>query len=378
MEATATPSINAALASQPPSYATQKTVLPGQTPDGQYILGVLVKRTYAITGGKRCVRMEADQKLLAGDVFYGDPMNSAVKVESDFVPFKIATDVALNGNAYAPQGKPVPALTASLQIGEVRKDVRVIGDRVCRYRETEEPLFTDPQPFTKMELRYDRAYGGVDIYSDPKVACGYARNHLGKGFVVGKSKKAIENLPLPNLEDPADFLTPARLSAGHFMYWERQPMPACFGWFLKYWQPRALLAGVMPADRAVEQELRKAYATVIPPDQREMYAKTNLPGMDFRFFNGASPGLVLPYLNGDETVRTSNLTPEGEFSFSLPGERPRIALDIGSGMNDSPVVLHTVMIRMEERQVDLVWRAAFPYAGPDWLPQMMRMEVIIE
>src|SRR6266498_2128707 len=89
-----------------PRRVPQKTVLPGQTPEGQYILSVLLKRTYAIRHGKRCVRSEADQKLFAGDVFHGDPMNSTVKNESDFVPFKIATDVVLDGKAYAPPGKP--------------------------------------------------------------------------------------------------------------------------------------------------------------------------------------------------------------------------------------------------------------------------------
>jgi hypothetical protein len=35
------------------------------------------------------------------------------------------------------------------------------------------------------------------------------------------------------------------------------------------------------------------------------------------------------------------------------------------------------MIRMEERQIDLVWRGAVPYPGPDWLPQMRKMEVLV-
>jgi len=364
--------------SAPPPRAIQKTVLPGQTPEGQYILSVLVKRSYVIKRGQRCVRAKTDQKLFAGDVFHGDPMNSSVKFESDFVPYKLATDVVLNGKAYAPYGQAAGRVTTGLQVGQARKEILVIGDRVARYRGDEPPLFTDPLPFTVMDLGYERAYGGVDVFSDPKVACGYARNHLGKGFVVGRTREVIENLPLPNLEDPADLLSPERLSVGHFMYWERQPVPACFGWVLKYWQPRALMAGVMPADRAVEQELRKAYATLVPPAQREMYAKTNLPSMDFRFFNGASPGLVLSFLKGDETVHTTNLSREGDFSFQLPGERPRIGLDLGSGRKESQVVLHTVMIQMEERLVDLVWRAAFPYPGPDWLPQMKKMDVFVE
>ena len=71
-------------------------VLPGQTPAGEHILAVLLKRSYTIVPGGGCVRAPADQKLHAGDVHYGDPMNTTVKHESDFVPFKLATDVVLS------------------------------------------------------------------------------------------------------------------------------------------------------------------------------------------------------------------------------------------------------------------------------------------
>ena len=114
----------------------------------------------------------------------------------------------------------------------------------------------------------------------------------------------------------------------------------------------------MPADRVAEQELRKAYALVVPADQKELYEQTELPDMDFRFFSGASEGLVLPFLSGDEDVRLFHLDAEGELVFQLPGERPCIGLDIGSGVLEPQVVLHTVMFRMEDRQVDLLWRAA--------------------
>src|SRR4030042_2644582 len=346
----------------------QKIVLPGQSPEGQYILSVLVKRSYGIFPGKQCVRAEIDQKLIPGDVHYNDPINSSVKYETDFIPFKLATDVVLNGTAYAPDGKPVETLSVSLRVGSFYKKLLIIGDRICHYRDKGDPLFTDPHPFTSMEIRYERAYGGVDIYSDPDTPCAYARNHLGKGFVVKNNKKTVDNLPLPNIEDPKNLLTPEKLCVGHFMYWERQPMPQGLGWFSKFWQPRASLAGVLPADRQVEQELRNAYAQAIPPKQREQYEETKLPDMDFRFFNGASQELVLPFLNGNEEVHLTNLVPNGELSFQLPGERPVIGLDIGMGLQAPEVVLHTVMIRMEEGQVDLVWRGAVPYPGPDWLP----------
>lgn len=356
----------------------QKVVLPGQTPEGQYVLSVLVKRTYDIVNGQRCARAAHDVKINPADVYYQDPMNSPVKYESDFVPFKIATDVVLNGKAYSPAGKARQSLVASLEVGQVRKDILILGDRVCHYRAGKDPSFTEPKPFTSMEIRYDYAYGGVDIYSDPKLACPYPRNPLGRGYVIKNTEKTIENLSLPNIEDPSNVITPQSLCLGHFMHWERQPMPQGFGWIPKPWQPRASLAGVMPADRAAEQQLRTIYASVIPPHQRQLYDQTRLPDMNFRFFNGASPGLTFPFLSGDETIRTVNLSPQGEIKMQLPGECPRVRLDIGNGIEEPQVVLHTVMIRMEDRHVDLVWRAAVPYPGPDWLPQMKKMDVMVQ
>jgi hypothetical protein len=357
--------------------AVQQIVLPGQTPQGEHILGVLVKRTYDIVSGGICSRAVADKKLISGDVPYDDPMNSTVKFESDFVPFKLATDVVLMGKAYAPSGLSATSLTVSLGIGQYRKDLLVIGDRVVRYNDKRDPIFTGPQPFETMELRYERAYGGVDIYSQPKMPCVYPRNHLGRGYAVANTQRSIENLALPNIEDPANPLTPANLCTGKFDAWERQPIPQGFGWTVKMWHPRSTYAGVMPADRPLEQELRKAYATLLPPSQRKLYEENPLPDMDFRFFNGASPGLVVPFLSGAEPVTLLNLDSSGRMLFQLPGDRPKIGLDLGEGVKEAQVVLHTVMIRMEERQVDLVWRGAVPYAGPDSLPKLKKMDVLI-
>jgi hypothetical protein len=356
----------------------EKIVLPGQTPEGQYILAVLVKRSYKVVAGQQCQRAECDRRIIPGDVHYGDPMNSSVKFEADFVPFKVATDVVFNGSAFAPSGAPATAVTASIVVGQTRKDILVLGDRTCRHRLLGDPVFSDPEPFTSIAIEYGRAYGGTDVFSDPSVPCVYPRNPLGRGFVVGKSKRAIDNLPLPNIEDPQDRLTAERLSIGKPLDWPRQPMPQGFGWFGKAWQPRAALGGVLPADRPVAEELRRVYAQAVPAAQRDAYEQTRLPDMDFRFFSGASQGLALPFLDGTEEVRLVNLAPEGEVKFRLPGDRPRIGLDIGNGVEEPAVVLHTVMLRMEDRELDLVWRGAVPYPGPDWLPQMRKMEVLIQ
>jgi hypothetical protein len=355
----------------------EKVVLPGQTPQGEPILSVLAKRTYDIAPGKRCERAIQDRKLIPGDVPWGNPLNTCVRYESDFVPFKLATDVVLDGKAYASRGVAAASWEITLQVANRRKQVLVIGDRVARFVKNRTPVFTEPQPITAMELRYERAYGGTDVFSNKATIYAYPRNPRGCGFVVANAEQSVDNLALPNLEDSANRLTPERLCLGEYAKWPDQPMPMGLGWFPKTWLPRAGFAGTMPGDRATEKELRAAYAQLVPANQREAYLKNTLPDMDFRFFNGASPGLEMPYLTGAEEVTARNLTPEGLLTFSLPGECPRIGLDIGMGIQEPRVVLHTVMIHMEQRQVDLVWRGAVPYPGLDWLPQMRKMEVEI-
>lgn len=364
------------VAPRTPERGGSRIVLPGQSPEGAYVLAVLVKRTYLIVSGAECVRAEEDRPLVPGDVFWDDPMTSSVRHESDFVPFKVATDVVLNGFAHAPGGAPRASFPVSLQVGDRRKVIQVIGDRVARYTGGV-PAVTEPKPVSTMELRYERAYGGIDVFSDLKVPYPYPRNRLGRGFVVANTPKSVDNLVLPNLEDPGTPLSAYPLCLGDYAQWPSRPLPAGLGWFPKVWLPRAELAGILPCDRPVEQELRQAYAKLLPADQREPYLKHGLRDMDFRFFNGASDGLVMPFLQGGEPVSTENLTPDGRLSFQLPRERPRIGLDIGDGVQEPPVVLQTVMIRMDDRQVDLVWRGAVPYRGPDWLPEMRKMEVSI-
>ncbi len=354
-----------------------RTVLPGQAPDGTPILSVLLKRTYDIVPGGACTLAEEDRPILPGDKYWDDPATSSVRFESDFVPYKLGTDVVLDGKAYAPGGAPTQACLVSLQLNQVKKAFVVIGDRVARYVANAVPWFSDPVPFTTMELRYERAYGGTDVYSDPKCPYPYPRNPLGRGFVVRNTPRSVDGLALPNLEDPTALLAPAALCLEDYRAWENRPMPVGFGWVPKTWLPRALLAGIMPGDRATEQQLRKAYADLLSGPEREAYLKNGIRDMDFRFFNGASAGFSFAYLQGGEWVGAENLTPDGRIYFQLPQERPRIGIDIGEGVREPEVVLHTVQIRLEDRQLDLVWRGAVPYPGMDWLPQMKKLDILV-
>ena len=255
--------------------------------------------------------------------------------------------------------------------------MRVTGDRHCVYRHNAAPQFSDAVPFGEMPVQYDRAYGGKDLKSNPEEPFHYPRNHAGVGLVLKNTKEAVEGLALPNIEDPADLLTPERVIVGSPDRWHEQPLPDGLGWFQRTWYPRCSFVGAMPAYVDADTVLKEEQLGLVPKGQIALSMQFKLPSFDVRFNSGASRGLSLPYLAGDEAFRLTNLTPEGSLSFQLPGETPRMMLDIGLGENELTPVLHTVCIRLEEMQVDLVWRGAHPYPGLDWLPEMKRMVAIV-
>ena len=350
-------------------------ILNGKDDQNRSIFAVLAKRTYDLRPGQKCVRSERQSPLIKVDEYYddGDPEWATVKYETDFAPFKPATDVVVIGRALAPGGKAVPHLDVTVEVGDHRKTVRVFGDRHCLYRQNASPAFTDPVPFTEMPIQYERAYGGKDVKSNPEEPFYYQRNYLGVGIVMKNSKEAIGGLRLPNIEDPEDLLTPERVIIGEPERWPGQPLPDGLGWFQRTWYPRCSFVGAMPSYVGIDTVLREEKLGLVPKGQIALSWQFKLPCFDVRFNNGASRGLMLPNLAGHETLRLTHLTPTGSLVFQLPGEKPSIMLDIGLGENQLEPVLDTVSVRLEEMQVDLIWRGAHVYPGLDWLPEMKKM-----
>ncbi len=354
-------------------------ILPSKNESGNPIFSVLVKRTYDIQPGRMAIRLECPCPFNLVDTYYdhGDPERTTVKYESDMAPYKVATDVVVIGKAYAPQGKPVSQIDVSVEIAEYKKTIRVIGDRKCIYQKMKPPQFTDPIPFTEMEIRYERAYGGKDQRSNPDLPFYYPRNPMGKGIAIKNIPEVVEGLPLPNLEDPEDLLTPERIILEEMTRWNHQPLPQGFGWFQKTWYPRCSFVGSIPPFVLSDEVMREERMGIVPKGQIALARQFKLPAFDIRFNNGASLGLILPFLKGGEKVRINGMTQEGELIFFIPDEKPNILMDIGMGENELEVVLHTICIRLEEMQLDLVWRGAHEYPGLDWLPEMKRFEVSV-
>ena len=189
-------------------------IVPGTNQRGRMPVRVLVKRSYRIGSAARVARARARRRHCARSTTYyddGDPEWSTVQHEYELAPYKALTDVVVIGKAYAPRGRPTQPMTVGVRVGEPQKVLRVFGDRQCHWRDDAAPVFSDPEPFTEMEIRYDRAYGGRDEKSDPDLPFFYPRNAMGSGVALRNVKESIEGLPLPNIEDPDDLLTPERV-----------------------------------------------------------------------------------------------------------------------------------------------------------------------
>jgi hypothetical protein len=358
----------------PKAAKAQTAILPGQDDRGNPVFSLLVKRTYDIVPEKPATRAAEDKPLTPIDQYYdmGDPQTSTVRFEADLAPFKPMTDVVFVGKAMAPGGQPVTSMDVGIQVeGAGAKIVRVYGERRALPRGGK-LVFTEPKPFTEMELRYDNAYGGQDKQALPEGPFRYPRNDMGKGLILKWRKGLEEGLELPNLEDPADLLTPEGLLLQVPEAWPRAPMPQSLGWYPRTGYPRAFYAGALPPYIETGTMTKEEFLGLIWKDHIVLARKMKLPGFHVRFLMGASQGLSFPYLRGDETLRLRGLTSEGMLRFLLPGPGgiPSLRLDIGKGMQTLDPVLHTVQIRGEERQIDLVWRGCLPYPGIEYLAEM--------
>ncbi len=294
----------------------------------------LVQACYSISLDAHITIREAQPSINIGGKYWTDDVEkSSIKYEPQIAFQKQATDIVLIGHAYT-QNKGENEVSVGLRVGPVQKIVKVIGDRYLLYRAGNVSI-SHPQPFEKIPLLYERAFGGWDLRDPtPNKYRFEPRNPVGTGYLDAGVSGDV-HVKLPNLEDPQ------RLYRGY----GDTPPPAGFGFISPNWQPRASFAGTY--DEAWDKERKP----LLPKD------------FDRRFFNAASPGLIAPgYLKGDESVVIVNASPEGKVTFNLPGvPAPQCKVQLRGGKSVIlQTQLDTVIINMDERLLFLIWRAHTP------------------
>lgn len=303
-------------------------------PDAQGVdtLYVVVKATFKL-GREGLQVAEKQQKLVLADEYWGEPAKSSLKYASEAHLLKPGTDVVLVGEAYAPKGQPVPSSLVSVKVGSLRKVVQVFGDRHWRGGLIS-PSPSHPEPFLRMPLVYERAYGGVHVVdSERGEVLAEGRNPVGRGFRGKRSASEMAGQLLPNLEDPLRLIQTLSES----------PAPAGLGFVAPSWQPRQSFAGTY--DEAW-QERRAPY----------------LP-LDFRaeFFLAAPPELCArQFLKGGEPVEIIGASPEGVQRFRLPACELAVAVKVAGQQVTPPLQMETVLLEPGEGRLSLLWRGAVP------------------
>ncbi|MEK6750497.1 MAG: DUF2169 domain-containing protein [Pseudomonadota bacterium] len=304
--------------------------------DGRDIMVVLAKATYDLDSRGVLVLAQTQAPLYLAGEHYGDPEKTSLKYAPEGSFAKLGTDVAMIGHAYAPKGRTVTQMDVALQVGKLKKSVRIFGDRVWK---KSAGLFADtwkmsaPLPFDKMPLRYERAYGGQDLTpEDKKYHAFEARNLIGVGVVAAHSAKTTE--PAPNIEDPNHLIQKIT----------DRPAPAGFGFVAPHWQPRLAYVGTY------DEAWQMSRMPLLPKDFNRKY------------FNAASAGLLASeFLTGTEPVMIVGATPEGRTQFNLPGGKPEMQVSMaGETTVALEVCLDSVVINTDERRVQMLWRAAVP------------------
>lgn len=291
----------------------------------------LLKATYTVGAGGLAPAEEQAPVCLEGE-WWGLPGESSWRYEPEGGFLKPFTDVVLVGEAHAPQAGATEGLVA-LQVGALRKGVRVLGDRLF-VKGVLSPQLTRPAPFETIPLQWERAFGGWDRSApEPQRHSHEPRNPVGRGY-RGQGTRFEEGVLAPNLEDPSR----------PFRGWGDAPPPAGFGFVSADWQPRTQLGGTFGP------EWERSRKPLLPVD------------FDRRFHNAAAPGLVAPgYLRGDEQVVVAGVAPRGGgYSFRLPGGPPpvvRTTHQLGPD-RELPLHLDTVIIDTLSRCVYMSWRAA--------------------
>ncbi|MBI5557772.1 MAG: DUF2169 domain-containing protein [Deltaproteobacteria bacterium] len=298
-------------------------------------LVVVMKATYALSQKVPPAVAEVQDPFSPADIYQGEPGETGLLREGEFIPPKPSTGILLTGHAVAPQGR-ARSMQVAVKVGDVLQHAMIYGPRVW-LTALGNIKASSPELFSRLPLTWDNAFGGMD-QSPPERKDWQCQpdNPVGKGFFARNTKKDISGQPLPCIESlrfpinsPAD-----------------RPAPVGFCPVAPSWQPRLAHAGT------IDEKYLQEQAPLLPVD------------FDPRFYQTAPPGLIAPgYLRGGEHCAVAGTTVEGKIEFLLPVVRPRLRIHYAAHASEVETRLDTVHIDTDGMRLHLYWRAMEPCHG---------------
>jgi len=260
--------------------------------------------------------------------YVGEPGQSSIRRDGQSSYTKPATDIHVCGDAWAPHGQPVTDMIVNIRVGSCGVDLRVTGDRIWE-RAAMSARPSNPAPFVKMPLIWERAYGGVAKSSTVQRPAFEPRNPIGCGLETDQ-QHAIGQ-PLPNIEHP-------RQPLGQIA---DRPQPVGVGPTGRHWQPRLHYAGTY------DEAWKRERAPLWPLD------------FDERFFCSAPSYLqASPHLVGGEAVVLRGLHADGPMEFRLPVLRFTSRSRFIGHTEERNLVFDGVLIETDAHRLTMYYRAS--------------------
>ncbi|WP_437592042.1 DUF2169 family type VI secretion system accessory protein [Sorangium sp. So ce1000] len=312
--------------------------------EGKLRLTVVVKASFSIDASPMRPA-EVAAPFQTKDVHDRRGPMTHVTAASDRVPYRQYVDVSALGHAAAPGGRPVAEMSARFALVQreapgLDKTVRVVGRR--------KGAGAAPEPFVRMPIVYERAFGGVGVPENP----------------LGCSERDGE---LPNVLDPLDPQRPAgfgplaatwpsrnrRLPAGARAKLDAEVMevPGAFDWSYFQCAPRdqwvtalqpgaiVVLEGFHPDRPRIESAL---------PDARVAGAVYGLDDAD-----PDAPARLVFHADGlhvDADRLLCTFTWRAHVELRDPAQRERLMAVAGVGIGSAPAVPPRRAAGPEERQ----------------------------
>lgn len=280
---------------------------------GEEIWTVIIKGTWDILPDGTTTLSTIQIPVNSGPVFQND--GKRLLYDTDAGPAKLATDIVLNGHAYAKNGRSTSILNVGLKVGNVFRLARVYGDRIWDGKQ-----YSQPTAFIKMPLSYKNMSQGAyypfaESYYNPE------------GIPVSQKPEAGISM-LPHVE----------------FYDDEVPG---FGAIPRHWPGRLQFSGTY------DENWQYSRAPLLPED------------LDARYWQcSPAPLYAGGQLKGGEVVCLGNMTPPGAghnglLVFALPRVFPVYRTQFYDGsLHDHQATLHTVILEPDFPRVSMVWHSA--------------------
>jgi hypothetical protein len=305
---------------------------------------VSAKATFRIDRGRALLD---DQQPLG--VLVADQATELGTLPRDLLPRRDRRfEVMLLGHARAPAGQAVPSADVRLKVGSAQRAMRIFGDR-----RWQDGVASEPEPFERMPLTWERAFGGrcpVEIDDGAFLELREQNNPSGRGFDVAAQAqihadalRVPDGYPrfddpglLPNLEDPAALIGD-RGDA---------PEPIC-------WAP-------LPADSALRVKWQlDRLANGDPEDFEPLVSPFSAEEVVNHSFLNAHPDWLIDRPSAGAEVVMEGLSPDGALRFELPAIDVRVDSAIAERRGSIALGAQSLVLLPDEQRFYLVFRGAF-------------------